>query len=117
MLMGGYFFNEPLRVQRDNPLAGEPPQELFQREGVQDVFLLDPRTAGGGDAEMDVIELCEGVGVGVDDEGDAGFFGPARVRVVEIEAKRSGVDFQGEPIFPCGIQQPVEIEVVGLALT
>ena len=40
-------------------LAGEALEELFQRQGAQDVFFLDPRTAGGGDAEMDVIELCE----------------------------------------------------------
>ena len=66
--------------------AGEPLHELFQREGVQDVFFLDPSATGGGDAEMDVIELCEGVGVGVDDEGDPGLLGPASVRVVEIEA-------------------------------
>src|SRR3990172_13069829 len=66
--------------------AGETLQELFQREGVQDVFFLDPGATGGGDAEMDVIELCSGMGVGIDDEGDPGLLGPASVRVVEIEA-------------------------------
>src|SRR3972149_4063075 len=66
--------------------AGETLQELFQREGVQDVFFLDPGATGGGDAGVGVIGLCEGMGVGIDDEGDPGLLGPASVRVVEIEA-------------------------------
>ncbi|MGH7274401.1 MAG: hypothetical protein ACREIQ_08095 [Nitrospiria bacterium] len=47
-------------------LAREPLQELLQREGVQDVFLLDPGTAGGGDDEVDPVQVRQGVGV--DDE-------------------------------------------------
>ena len=38
-------------------LAGEALQELVARERVQDIFFLDPRAEGGGDAEVDIVEV------------------------------------------------------------
>ena len=97
------------------PSVGEALQELFEGEGIQDVFFLDPRPAGRGNAEVDVVKVCNGVGVGVDDEGQPGLFDLAGMGVVEVETEGGRVDLEGHAALACGVDQLIKIDIRGLA--
>ncbi len=97
--------------------GAQPGQEgLGGGRGVDDVFGSEPGAAELDDAEVHVIELFSGVGVGVDDDLAAEGSGEAHVGVGEISAGGGGVVFDGDAYFG-GTLEDLSFRPVGWART
>ena len=108
--------NFPDRPFARSGFGAELGQEGFGcRLGVEDVGGGEPGAAELGDAEAHLVELCGGVGVGVDDDFAAELFGEAEVEVVEVGAGGAGVVFDGDAEFGGAFEDAGDVDGVGFA--
>jgi len=84
--------------------------------GIDEVGGGEPSAAELDDAVIDLVELAGGVGVGVDDDLAAGFFGLAEVEIAEVGAGWGGVVLNGDAEARGGGEEGGDINLVGLAL-
>ena len=91
-------------------------QKFFDGAGVEEVGGAEPGAAELHDAVVDLIELVGGMGVGVDDDLAAVFFGEAEVEVVEVGARGRGVVFDGDAEARGSGEELGEVDLVRLAL-
>ncbi len=75
----------------------------------------EPGAAQLGDAEGHLVELLGGVGVGVDDDLAAEFFGAAEVQVAQVGAGGRGVVLDGDAKLGGAAQHRLEVDGVGIA--
>lgn len=71
-------------------------EEVCCGKRVEDVGWGEPGAAKLADAEADFAEVAGVVGIGVDDEFAAEFFGEAEVAVVEVEPLWGGIVLDGD---------------------
>ena len=64
--------------------------------GIDVTLWVNPGPAGDRDAVFHQIEVVDGVGVGVDRKGNAERDRPAGIHLVQIEAGRVSIDFEGD---------------------
>lgn len=88
---------------------------LCPRSSVRDVGFGETGAAGLEDAVTEDVQAVRGVGVGVNDDGDAVLLGGGTVNVVEIETGGIGVEFEQLAMFFGGGHDGVEIDLVGFA--
>ena len=83
--------------------------------GVEDVGGGEPGSAERGDAVTHLVELFGGVGVGVDYDFAAVFFGEAEMEVVEVGAGGAGVVLDCYAEVCGGFEDGVDVDGVGFA--
>ena len=83
--------------------------------GVGDVGGGQPGAAGGGDGVGHVVEGVDAVGVGVEDDRDAGFGGEAGVVLGEVAAVGVAVDLEHRAGAGGGLGDRLDVDPVGLA--
>src|SRR5712671_1177447 len=94
------------------PQGGE---KLVDRQGINDISLLEPATPRHGHAVADERQMQGVVGVGRDDHLDPAFLAHAQIDVGEIKTVGVRVAFHGHAVFCRGVQNLGHVVIESLA--
>ena len=76
---------------------------LFEREGVDDVFFLDPSFFCDGDAPLEIVELVFGMGIGIDCTKEPSVDGGVPKSPIHVEALGLRVELHNRLVRNAGI--------------
>src|SRR5712664_957635 len=96
-------------------LVSESSQEFGSRQGIDDIFLLEPAPARHGDAVADEGQIGRVVRVRRDDHLDAALLAHAQINVLQIKSVGVRVAFHGDAMFCASVEDLLHVVVERIA--
>ena len=90
-------------------------EELCERHGIEDTVRRHAAFSGHLDAPVHMIELPDGVSVGIDAEDAAVIQRLLVPAPVKVKPPRVGIDFNGDAVFGAGFQNSVDVDLISRA--
>ena len=90
-------------------------EKLCERHGIKHPARRHAALAGHFDTPVHVVELPNGVGVGINAEYAAVIQSLLMPAPVEIEPPRMGIDFNRNAVLSAGSQNPVDVDLISRA--
>ena len=117
LFVGGGPFTSHARPHgsRGLPPALKMTKQFCERHGIKDAVRRHAAFAGHFDTPVHVVELPDGVGVGINAEDAAVIQSLLMPAPVEIEPPRMGIDFNRNAVLSAGSQNLVDVDLISRA--